>query len=356
MPEGKDLGNGRLALSEVEGNKRVYKQKPPRKRRLCYDAQMQKSKGIHHITAITAGPQKNLDFYEGFLGQRLVKKTINFDDPSAYHLYYGDFAGTPGTILTFFYWPGVPAGTRGTGEVSGFSYAIRPDSLGFWNERATKFGIDAEEAASPFGEPVLRLRDPDAMRVDLVVATGEKSIEPWVGGPIPTAHELQGFYGAGITLQEHAELHSALTDGLGFQRADAIGSTVRYRATQQPGMYICTEEKQDLPPARQGAGSVHHIAFQVADDAEREALRVQVNDLGIASTGMIDRQYFHSTYFRTPAGVLFEIATDDIGFTIDEPKAELGEHLKLPPQYKDHREQIEQLLVPLALPRHNNGK
>ncbi len=316
---------------------------------------MQKSKGIHHITAITTDPQKNLDFYEGFLGQRFVKKTVNFDDPRAYHLYYGDFSGAPGTILTFFYWPGIPKGTRGTGEVSGIVYAIQPDSVAFWKKRAAAYGIRAEEETLPFGERALTLHDPDGIRVILAASTDKSRVEMWKEGTVPEAHALRGFYGAVITLQEHAELADTLVFGLGLEGGEQAGSTMRYRAKQQPGLYLYTEEKPDLPRARQGAGSVHHIAFQADDDSVREALRQQVNERGIPSTGMIDRQYFHSTYFRTTAGVLFEIATNDIGFTVDEPKEELGEHLKLPPQYEAHRREIEAALVPLSLPRHKGA-
>lgn len=315
-----------------------------------------KTKGIHHITAITADPQKNLDFYEGFLGQRLIKKTVNFDDPRAYHLYYGDASGTPGTILTFFYWPGIPQGTRGTGEVSGIMYAIREESYEFWKTRAAQFGIGVQEETLPFAERAIALADPDGMRVSLVAGAQAATVEPWKESPVPKEHELCGFYGASIALQEHAELSNVLTTGLGFARTSAAGADIKYESIQQPGQYLYTAEKPDLPKARQGAGSVHHIAFQAIDDAEREALKTQVNDLGIPSTGMIDRQYFHSTYFQTPAGVLFELATDDIGFTVDEPKEELGEHLKLPPQYEANRKQIEQLLVPLTLPRHKHAK
>lgn len=311
-----------------------------------------KTRGIHHITAITSDPQKNLDFYEGFLGQRLVKKTVNFDDPRAYHLYYGDASGVPGTILTFFYWPGVPQGSRGTGEVSGILYGAKPDSLEFWKKRAAQNNIQTEIETLPFGERALIFHDPDGMRVGIVASAEDTVVEPWAEGPVPAEHALQGFYGANITLQEHAELTDALAKGLGFQTGETQDFAMKYRATHQPGLYLYTEEKPDLPRARQGAGSIHHIAFQAKDDAMREQLREQVNDLGIASTGMIDRQYFHSTYFRTPAGVLFEIATDDIGFTIDEPKDELGEHLKLPPQYEEYRSQLESQLIPLSLPRH----
>ncbi len=311
--------------------------------------------GIHHITAITADPQKNLDFYEGFLGQRLVKKTVNFDDPTAYHLYYGDAVGTPGTILTFFYWPGIPRGVRGIGEVSGIYYAIEEASFSFWKKRTKEYGIECTEETLPFGEQVLILFDPDGLRIGLVAASIESPVVPWSDGPVPRTKVLRGFYGASIAVPELALIESSLTGGLGYELLKVVGKVTRLQAAHWPGKYVAIQEKPDLPRARQGAGSVHHIAFQAKNDSAREALRQQVNAIGIASTGMIDRQYFHSTYFMTPAGVLFEIATDDIGFGIDEPISELGEHLKLPPQHEASREAIEKHLVPVVLPRHRHA-
>ena len=277
------------------------------------------TRGIHHITAITADPQKNLDFYEGFLGQRLVKKTVNFDDPIAYHLYYGDAVGTPGTIMTFFYWAGIPAGTRGSGEVSSLYYAIPADSLLYWKERAGEWNIPATETTLPFGEAVLMLHDPDGLSIGLVANASESAIIPWVEGGVPTEHVLRGFYGALLSLPEHRLLGPTLEEGLGYTLVATEGGVTRYQATDWPGKFLATIERPDLPVARRGAGSIHHIAFQADTDEVREQLKTQVNDIGIGSTGLVDRQYFHSTYFRTPALILFEIATNDIGFAVDEP-------------------------------------
>lgn len=315
---------------------------------------MHTTHGIHHVTAITADPQKNLDFYEGFLGQRLVKKTVNFDDPNAYHLYYGDAVGTPGTIMTFFYWAGIPSGSRGTSEVASIYYAISPDSLQYWKDRASDFSIPVEETTLAFGETALMINDPDGLEIGLVGATVDTTTVHWSDGPIPEAHALRGFYGALLALPEYTPLAPLLTEGLGLSEVATAAGITRYEASHWPGKFLATVERPTEPRARQGAGSIHHIAFQAETDAVRDGLKSQVNQLGLGSTGLVDRQYFHATYFMTPAMILFEIATNDIGFTIDESTDELGEHLKLPPQYEDARDQIEPALTPLTLPRHRS--
>ena len=313
-----------------------------------------KTNGIHHITAITGDPQANINFYEGFLGQRLIKKTVNFDDPTAYHLYYGDAVGTPGTILTFFYWQGLPASERGVGEMSGMYYAIPPESLYFWRSRIQSFAIDYTEEILPFGETVLIIHDPDGLLIGLVATDVESNVVPWKEGTVPEEHILRGFYGASIAVAKNSMIETALTEGLGYELLETKDTVLRYQATSWPGKYLAIQERPDLPPARQGAGSVHHIAFQANTDEECEALSTQVHATGLSVTNLIDRQYFHSTYFMTPAGVLFEIATNDIGFTLDEPETELGENLKLPPQYESARSDIESQLLPVTLPRHDN--
>lgn len=311
------------------------------------------SNGIHHITAITADPQQNLDFYEGFLGQRLIKKTVNFDDPSAYHLYYGDAIGTPGTLMTFFYWQGIRKRTPGSGEVASIYYAIKPTSLTYWKERAQEFAIPYTEATLPFGETVLMIQDPDGLEIGLVATDTETNIVPWTDGTVPEEHVLGGFYGALLALDANRPIDPVLQEGLGYALVDTKDGITRYQAATWPGKFLATTELIDAPQATQGAGAIHHIAFQADNDDVREKLEFQINELGLASTGLVDRFYFHATYFMTPAAILFEISTNDIGMTIDEPATELGEHLQIPKQYEDQRHEIEASLVPLTLPRHN---
>lgn len=312
---------------------------------------MIQTKGIHHITAITADPQKNLDFYEGFLGQRLVKKTVNFDDPNAYHLYYGDAVGSPGTIMTFFYWAGMRSGVRGSGEVNSVYYTIRPTSLDFWKARADEFGVVYTQNILPFGETVLMMVDPDGLVIGLTVSEVETNIVPWTAGPIPPAHVLGGFYGALLALPKDRPIGPVLEEGLGYSVVETKEAVTRYQATDWPGKFLATTEHADSQKASQGAGSVHHIAFQAATDNELLTLTDQVHDIGLGSTQVIDRQYFHSTYFMTPAMILFELATNDIGFAMDEDPAELGQNLKLPTQYESRRSEITAMLTPLTLPR-----
>jgi glyoxalase family protein len=311
--------------------------------------------GIHHITAITSDPQKNLDFYEGFLGQRLIKKTVNFDDPSAYHLYYADAIGTPGTVLTFFYWAGIPKREKGSGEVGSIYYSISEDSIQYWRDRIVSFNVPFSEEVLPFGEKVLKVSDPDGLEIGLVATNVKNSIQPWEDGPVPKDHVLNGFYGALLHLPGHEDINDILENGLGYEKIATTNEITRYQALSWPGRYIATKITPKLPPARQGAGSVHHIAFQASDDTMLQALQFQVGAVGYQTTPLIDRFYFHASYFMTPANILFELSTNDIGFIIDESVAELGEHLQLPPKFEPYRNQIEASIIPLSLPRYKNN-
>jgi glyoxalase family protein len=309
--------------------------------------------GLHHITGITGDPQKNLDFYEVFLGQRLIKKTVNFDDPSAYHLYYADAVGTPGTVLTFFYWSGIPQGQRGNGEVTSIYYAIPSASVAYWKARADDFSISCTEEMLPFGETVLYIQDPDGLKIGLVATDSTGGIVvPWTAGPIPTEHVLQGFYG--VLIHATGNMTDILRQGLGYEVVAEKAGVTRYEATNWPGRYIAVQDASSQVPAQQGSGSIHHIAFQAQDDTMLLSLQEQVAALGLRVTPVIDRFYFHACYFMTPGGVLFELSTNDIGFAIDESTDELGEHLQLPPQFEPYRTQIESTIIPLTLPRHDN--
>lgn len=310
--------------------------------------------GIHHITAITADPQKNLDFYEGFLGQRLVKKTLNYDDPHAYHLYYADSIGTFGTLLTFFYWKGMPKRTIGKGEVSEFFYAIPKGSSSFWKSRAEKFGIVHKEDEIPFFNKALIVYDPDGIKINLIEIEESPKIKYWKEGSIAKDYALLGFYGAKITVDKKEYIESTLTKGLGFEEIQNNENLALFKAVAGDlGQYIVVEESPDTTPAYQGTGSVHHIAFQTKNDRTLKNLMKQIHDLRIPTTEIVDRQYFHAVYFRTHAGILFELSTNDIGLTVDgEKEKDLGENLIIPPHYKEYKDEIERVVIPLKLPRH----
>ena len=295
--------------------------------------------GIHHITAIASDPRANLAFYRDFLGLRLVKKTINFDDPGTYHLYYGDEAGHPGTILTFFPWPGAHRGRRGTGEVSVIQFEVPAGALGHFTLRAKALGLEVsgpgQEVSS---ERHLTLFDPDGLQIELV--EGAES----TGDP----HAIRGFHGATISLEGYEATARLLTETFGFHLIDQHGN--RFRYASEAGGIGTHVDLLCIPDARRGAlgaGTVHHIAWRTESDETQLEWRERLVDLGYNVTPVMDRQYFHSIYFREPGGVLFEIATDPPGFAIDEAPEQLGTHLKLPPWLEPKRAAIEQILPPL---------
>lgn len=314
---------------------------------------MTSTSGIHHITAITADPQRNLDFYEGFLGQRLVKRTVNFDDPRSYHFYYGDESGKPGTLMTFFYWPEVPQGKRGHGEVSKVSYGISPGSKDFWIKRAREFDVVVEEGTNPFGERALQLTDPDGIAIDLVLTDEYPDLDHWNEGGVGKDDSLLGFYSATLMVRSSTSIEPVLKR-LGYEKEAERGEHIRFVTKGSRAIRLDLRESSELGPAIQGAGSVHHIAVRAKDDAEELAMRDDILSMGLNPTPVIQRNYFRSVYFQTPANILFEIATDKPGNTIDEPLESLGEKLVLPEQYEEHRELIERMLVPITLPRHED--
>lgn len=310
---------------------------------------MKTSSGIHHITAITGDPQKNLDFYEGFLGQRLVKRTVNFDDPRSYHFYYGDFPGSPGTLMTFFYWKGIRERERGVGEVSAVAYAIPRSARQFWMDRAKTYGIEIETTANAFGDEMLVIEDPDGIRIELV--SGEQGpVEAWKQGPVPVESRLAGFFGVTLDVVSVEQMVPALRE-LGYEHKETVGSRARFVCEGDRACIVDLIEAPDLPEAQQGMGSVHHVAFRAQSDEDELFMRERIHMIGEMPTPVIDRNYFHSVYFMTPGRVLFEIATDGPGFSIDEDVDALGERLVLPAQYEKHRAQIEALLEPIQLPR-----
>jgi glyoxalase family protein len=302
--------------------------------------------GIHHVTAIAGAARRNLDFYTRTLGLRLVKKTVNFDDPGAYHFYYGDAAGTPGTILTFFPWEQAAPGRAGIGELQETVFRVPQAALGFWMQRLMAHGL---ERSGQFGETLLRFRDPDGMRLALAGLPGIEAEPAWDNGEIPVEHAIRGFHGVSLMLDRTEATGAILADVFGFAEAGREGDMVRYQVPGQAlGGIVDLRAVGGFLPARLGRGSVHHLAFRAADDAAEMAMVRKLSDNHrIQTTEQKDRDYFRSVYFREPGHVLFEIATDIPGFAVDEPADRLGQALQLPRFLQPHRDTIEAALPAL---------
>lgn len=306
--------------------------------------------GIHHVTAITADAQKNIDFYSGVLGLRMVKLTVNYDDPGSYHLYYGDHMGRPGTIMTFFAWPGADRGRIGPPQVMTTVFAAPAGATRYWVDRLEAHGVALQPIATRFGEEVIGFDDPDGLKLEIVMTAESASAAPSTG-PTPAEHAIRGF--RGVTLAEEGYEHTArlLTEAMGFRAAGSEANRFRYRAAGDgPASTVDLVCVPGVRRGRMGAGVVHHVAFRTGDDPRQAALREQLVERGHNVSPVMDRNYFHSIYFREPGGVLFEIATDPPGFTVDERLEELGTRLRLPPWMEPHREQIEQVLPPVRFP------
>ena len=308
--------------------------------------------GLHHVTAIASDPQRNLDFYVGLMGLRFVKRTVNFDDPGTYHFYFGDNRGTPGTILTFFPWPGARRGIRGTGQIDATAFTISPDSVGFWLDRLEQHHVTAERTSPRFGEEVIRLLDPDGLVIELIASSSHARIEPWLDSPIPAEHIVRGFHSVSAALEGYERTARLLTDSFGYRLIDESANRFRFASADNsaPGRIVDLLCQPDTATGRVAAGSVHHIAFRTKNEAEQLQWRERLVDLGYNVTPVIDRTYFHSIYFREPGGVLFEIATEPPGFTADENVEELGMHLRLPTWMESARAQIKQVLPPIHVP------
>jgi glyoxalase family protein len=319
--------------------------------------------GVHHVTAICGDPQRNLDFYAGLLGLRFVKRTVNFDDPQTYHFYYGDESGSPGSILTFFPWPGARRGRVGAGQVAVTSFAALPGALGFWVERLLRHGVKFTGPArrGPDGdgaEQVIAFPDHDGLLLEIVAASGARLRAGWGGAPgIPPEHALRGFHGVTLWEDRADATGRLLVETLGFreiagtgQRGEAGGARRFAAGDGGPGTLVDIRTVGGFPHGAGGVGTVHHVAWRVADDGGQLEVRARVAATGIEPTPVIDRQYFHSVYFREPGGVLFELATDPPGFAIDEPLERLGERLMLPPQFEPVRARLEAALPAIHLP------
>ncbi len=307
--------------------------------------------GIHHVTAITSDAQRNVDFYTGLLGLRLVKVTVNFDDPSAYHLYYGDEVGHPGTILTFFAWTGIPRGGPGTGQLTAIAFTIPQASLDYWAQRLLSGGIHHQGPRTHLGELVLSLRDPDGMSIELVAHPRAQERPGWARGTVPAEHAIRGIHSVTVLEEEYEHTAQHLTETLGFRLVAEEQNVFRYEiGAGGPGALLNVHCAPEFLRGMMAGGSIHHVAWRAATDAEQQIWREALSSHGVDVTPILDRQYFHSIYFREPGGVLFEIATDPPGFTVDEPVEHLGSQLKLPPWLEPDRVEIEQMLLPLHLP------
>jgi glyoxalase family protein len=306
--------------------------------------------GIHHVTAIAGAARRNVDFYTGTLGLRLVKKTVNFDDPGTYHLYFGDETGQPGTIITFFPWQHVAPGRIGVGETQETVFRVPEASIGYWTHRFLERSVSHQAIVKRFGETVLSFKDPDGMRLALVAVPGIENEPAWTGGDVPAENAIRGFHGVNLLLADAAPTGAILTDVLGLTEFGREGSLIRFKAGDTAiGGVVDIHEGGGFLPGRPGGGSVHHIAFRAADDAEQaEMARKLVENHGIRPTEQKDRNYFRSVYFREPGHVLFEIATDIPGFAADEPVASLGQSLKLPGFLETRRSEIEAVLPEVA--------
>lgn len=298
--------------------------------------------GIHHVTAMSGEAQKNYNFYAGTLGLRLVKVTVNYDDPGTYHLYYGDGAGTPGSIITFFPWPGAPGGRVGTGQVGVTRFSIPLGSLDAWKERLTEAEVPFSDGEERFGECVLSLVDPDMMPVELVESrSGDGGDSVGYVGGLGSEMAIKGLHSVNLLVEQAEETVTLLREGMGFSLGPVEGARQRLKAgLGGPGQIVDVETRPEVPYGRTGAGAVHHVAWRLADDEAQSEWLEHLLDLGLRVTPVQDRTYFHSIYFREPSGVLYEIATDQPGFAVDEPLEALGTRLVLPPWLEGTRESL----------------
>lgn len=306
----------------------------------------QQTAGIHHITAFVKNAQENVDFYAGLLGLRLVKKTINFDAPEVYHLYFGNEVGSPGTAITFFPWAASRKGRIGGGQVGYTTFLIPLGTLGFWEERLHKFNVDCKRTER-FGETYLQFADQDGLQLELVERAGGEASK-WSFGGVPAEKAIKGFGGAILYSVQPEGTMDVLQNLMGLEKVGREGGLVRFRSAGDLGNIIDVNA-QPMPRGAGGAGTVHHIAWRAKDDQDHRQWQASVQAYGLQPTDIVDRQYFHSIYFREYGEILFEIATDPPGFERDEPFSTLGEKLMLPEWYEPYRQQIEQGLTPITV-------
>ena len=305
--------------------------------------------GIHHITAIAGNAQRNYDFYTKVLGLRMVKKTVNFDDPGTYHFYFGNENGTPGTILTFFPWQGIQQGRPGTGMATEIGYSVPEGSLEFWKDRFTQFNVQHGITAERLGELYLPFQDPDGLQLNLIVPKKNDNRQAWETAEVKAQNATKGFHSITLTLKSIKGTADILTEVFGYTLLEQEGSRYRYITTNIENAAIV--DLIEAPEEERGivaGGTNHHVAFRVANEDVLMTYREKILQKGINITPKINRDYFFSLYFREPGGVLFELATDNPGFTVDEPLDQLGTSLKLPVQYQPMRAEIEKALPELS--------
>jgi glyoxalase family protein len=307
--------------------------------------------GIHHVTCIAGDAQENLDFYVALLGMRLVKKSVNQDDPGTYHLFYADRVGNPGTDFTFFPWPNMEAGRLGIGLTVETSFAVPRGGLGYWQERLKQHGVKPGKSESRFGEMTLPFEDPHGLPIALVETNDEREFVPWEDSPVPPEHQLRGMHAVRLWERQLAPTDTVLTELMGFSLLGKEDGWHRYGV--EGGSSGKLIELKELPEERRGqwgTGSVHHVAWRVKDSEEQMSLREILIKAGLRPTPQIDRFWFKSVYYKEPGGVLFELATDGPGFDRDEDMDHLGEQLILPPWLETQRKEIEMALPSLAMP------
>ncbi|MFD1257847.1 ring-cleaving dioxygenase [Mucilaginibacter terrae] len=305
--------------------------------------------GIHHITAIAGNAKRNFDFYTKVLGLRLVKKTVNFDDPQTYHLYYGDKEGTPGTILTFFPWENIQTGRRGARQATEIAYSVPENSFDFWLNRFEKHNVTYNKVAEKFGEPYLTFLDPDGLKLELIASKTSDTRLPWETTEVKAENATKGFHNVTITTNKMQPTADILTGVFGYRLLEQHVNRFRFITDNADNAAIIDlVEVAGEIAGHVAGGSVHHVAFRVKNEEVLMFYREKIAALGLHITDKIDRNYFYSLYFREPGGVLFELATDNPGFSVDEPVESLGEHLKLPTQYEEYRSSLETTLPKLV--------
>ena len=310
---------------------------------------IKKTYGIHHITALASDPKANYDFYTKVLGLRLVKKSINQDDPETYHFFFGNRSGEPGTGLTFFPHPDIQRGQAGTGQAVEVTFAVPQSALSFWMNRFHELNVAYEGPETRFGETLIRVRDPDGTMIELIAVANVHDGDIWATDDVPADVAIRGFHSTTLWIENIDKTSEILTTYFGFKKIGQEENRHRYATGQSGiGQIVDIRDTTGFPRGRPGAGTIHHVAFRAGSDEHETELRDALLKTGLNITPVIDRYYFHSVYFREPNHILFEIATDQPGFTVDEILGDLGGKLQLPPKFEPHRTEIEAALPKVA--------